>query len=102
MGRSRRRRISHSGARRRAEGGGSELSTHRHTDGADGIRTKKGALARHKYGFLAPEEMAGDPAPAEPQDCRDAPNDTMETRVSDERAAETGDQNRHRVLLTCR
>ena len=35
------------------------VSTQRHSDGADSARLKYGALARRKYGLLAPEGSAG-------------------------------------------
>ena len=62
-----------------SEGGGSELSMHGHTNGADGAKPKHVALARREYGLLAPEKPAGDPAAIEPRDCRDDPKATMET-----------------------
>ena len=37
---------------------------HRHSDGADGARPENGMELRRKYGLLAPEEPAGDPAAA--------------------------------------
>ena len=52
---------------------------HRHTEGANGARPEHGALARHKYGLMAPEDPAGDLAVADPQEYRDDHEATMGT-----------------------
>ena len=49
------------------EGEIGEVSTQRYSDGTSGVRPEHGALARRKYGLLAPEEPAGDPAATGPQ-----------------------------------
>ena len=55
------------------------VSTQRHTDNSNGARPKHGALARRKYGLLAPEDPAGDPAAAGTQGSRDIPKDITKT-----------------------
>ena len=62
-----------------ATGRGSKGSMHRHPDGANSARPKHGMLACHKYGLLVPEEPAGDPAAAEPQERGDGHDATMGT-----------------------
>ena len=84
-----------------SEGGGIKVSMHRHPDIANRTRPEHGALARCKYGLLAPEEPAGDPAAAKQQDCGDSPEATMGTWGPDERAMGTGDQNGHHTLFAC-
>ena len=81
-----------------AEGRGSEVSTNRHPNGA---RPEHGVLVRREYSLLAPEEPASNPDAVEPQDRRDGPKATMGTGGPDDRATDTGDQNRQRALLTC-
>ena len=62
-----------------AVGRGSKVSMHRHPDGDDGARPDHGGLARREYNLLAPEEPAGDPATAEPQEHGESHKATMET-----------------------
>ena len=59
-----------------------EVSMQRHPDGANGASPKLSALARRKYGLLAPEEPAGEPAAAGTQGSGDSPKDTTETGVT--------------------
>ena len=47
---------------------GRKVSMHRYINGADGARPKHGALTCCKYGLVAPEEPAGNPAAAELQE----------------------------------
>ena len=69
---------------------------HRHPYGA---RAKHGALARRKYGLLAPAETAGDPAASETQVSGDGHKATMGTDDENQRERETGDRTGQRTLL---
>ena len=65
-----------------AEGGrgvSTQVSTQRHSYGADGARPNHVALACREYGLLVPEGLAGDPATAGPYWSRDNPEDTTGT-----------------------
>ena len=77
-----------------------EESMQGHPDSADGDRTKHGALARRKYGLLAPEQPTGDPAAAEPQGSGYIPKDNMRTGGGNGREAGTEKRNRQRAFLT--
>ena len=68
-----------------AEGKRGEVIPQRHHDGADGARPKHDALARRKYGLLASQEPAVDPAAAEHQGSRYIPKDTSKTGRTDGR-----------------
>ena len=72
---------------------------HGHPNGADGARPKHGAIARRKYGLLAPAEPASDPAAAETKVSGDIHNATIEMEDQDRRETETGDGIRQRALL---
>ena len=75
------------------------VSTQRHLDGTNGTRPEHGALVRHEYGLLAPEEPAGDLAAAGPQGSRDSPGDTTGTGGTNGRETGMGEQDRQRALL---
>ena len=75
------------------------MSTQRHPDGADGARPGHGALARCKYGLLALEEPAGNPAAAGPQGSGDSPENTTGTGGTDKRETGTGERNEQRAPL---
>ena len=69
------------------------LSMHRHSEGGDGDSPKHSALARLKYGLLAPEDAA------EPQERGYGHEATMGTGGPNMRDTETGNQNRQHALL---
>ena len=80
-----------------AEGGRgrkSQVSTQRHSDGADGARPKHGAIVRHKYGLLFTEESVGDPAAAGAQGSGDGPEESKVTGGIDGTDTGTGERNR--------
>ena len=91
----------HSPQRVTSEGGRGEVRPQRHRNGANGARTKHGALVRREYGLLAPEDLAGDPAAADPNGSRDIPKDTWETGRTDGRETGTWERNGQRALLAC-
>ena len=74
------------------DGGIGEVRPHMHTNGADGSRPEHGALARHKYGLLMPEDLADDPAAKDPQVSRDIP---------EEKDTRTRERSGQRALLAC-
>ena len=62
-----------------------EVSTHRHPYGADSASPEHIALVCLECGLLLPEDPAGDPAVAEPQECGDNHEATMGKRGPDVR-----------------
>ena len=82
-------------------GRGSEVSTHRHPDSANGASPKHGMLVRRKYRLLTLEEPAGDPAAAELQEFWDGHEATMGTGGPYVRVTETGYRNGQRTLQAC-
>ena len=74
---------------------------HSHSGGGDGARPKHGALARREYGLLPPEEPAGDPAAAEPQERRGGHEANMGTGGPEVTETDTGDINGKRALILC-
>ena len=50
-----------------------QVSTQRHSNGSGGARLEHGEFACCKYGLLAPEGLAGDPATAGPLDSGNDP-----------------------------
>ena len=72
---------------------------HRHPDGANGTRSENGMKSRCEYGFLAPEEPAGNPSTAGTQVSGDGHRATMGTDDPGQRATETRDGTGQRALL---
>ena len=75
---------------------GSVVRPHRHPDGADGARPERAS----KYGLLAPQEPAGDPAAVETQVRGEGHEATMGKGDQEKRETETGDRTRQRALLS--
>ena len=75
------------------------MRTHRHPNGADSSRPDHGALTRHKYSLLAPEETAGHPAAADPKGSEDIPEETTGTGDTDGRETGTRERNGQHTLL---
>ena len=84
-----------------SEGRRGEARLHRNPDGADGANPEHGTLGRRKYGLLAPQDLAGDPAAADPQDSGDILEDSLETGRTDGRNTGTGERNGRLALLAC-
>ena len=84
-----------------SEGESGEVSTQRHSDGANAARPKHGALAGREYSLLVLEDLAGDPDAAGPQGSGDSPEDTTGTGGNDGRETGTEERNEQRAPLAC-
>ena len=81
-----------------AADGDSKGTLHRHPDGA---RPENGMQSRRKYGLLASEDPAGDPAAVGTQVRRDGHGTTRGIPDQGQTEMETGDRTGKRTLLAC-